>query len=415
MFEAPDDIVCFELGSNQLPWVGPSADFAQDYDAIQLLVQDGVVQYGVRDGEASISGVDRVGLLQLPSGRRIVIRSKIESLVLLDWLAFLGDFPPLDKWLADAGVITGDDFPTCLGRLFLRELESITRVHLRKDFTSVISDNSIVHGRILMSQLSRKLHCLPRLPQFHRSRTLNTPYNMVLALALDKVQRLLTKKSLSDTTLLARLRDEWSIIRRNILDPSRAVTEVQWGCPSGYRTALQLARLILVGAALDPEAGVGGQAFTLSLSSIWERALRQMINEIGGEAGWVSARDSDRTRMWDDSAGRNDPNRWLTVDVMAEREGVRWILDAKYKRAFGNESREDRFQMCAYAVAFDADVVSLVYPVSTKDFQRRVLLETKVGLKPITIDSLNLPMCAGPEFCKAALRSLSGSESSLQL
>jgi len=129
--------------------------------------------------------------------------------------------------------------------------------------------------------------------------------------------------------------------------------------------------------------------------------------EISGETGWIPSPKSARTRQWDDSAGRNDPTRWLTADVMAEHEDQRWVLDAKYKRAFGNESRADRFQMCAYAVAFDADVVSLVYPLAKFGSQRRILLGTRVGQKHVTIDSINLPMCAGPESCKAALIELS--------
>jgi hypothetical protein len=243
----------------------------------------------------------------------------------------------------------------------------------------------------------------------HRSRTLDTPYNIVLALAVDKLPLLLASSTLNDRTLLARIRDLWAHIRRDMADPVSAVTEAQWACPLGYRAALQLARLILIGAALDPEAGFGGQAFTLSLSSVWERSLRRMVEETSSETGWIPSPDSSRTRQWDDSAGRNDPTRWLTADVMATQEELRWVLDAKYKRAFGNESRVDRFQMCAYAVAFDADRVSLVYPLAKSGCDRRTLLDTVVGVKQFTIDSINLPMRAGPEKCKAALVELCSS------
>ena len=214
---------------------------------------------------------------------------------------------------------------------------------------------------------------------------------------------LLASASQADRTLLARLRDLWAHVQRDMADPVSAVTEAQWACPPGYRAALQLARLILIGAALDPESGVGGQAFTLSLASVWERSLMRMVEQISHITGWVSAPKSARTRQWDDSAGRNDPTRWLTADVMAQREELCWVLDAKYKRAFGKESRTDRFQMCAYAVDFDADYVSLVYPLARSRYQRRTLLEAVVGVKTVTIDSINLPMCDGPERCKVAL------------
>ena len=315
------------------------------------------------------------------------------------------DHGNIHSWLDfyDAGVATGIDFHAVIARLNLYELEKLTRLHLRKDYSLIFSNESTIRGRIMTTQLCNKLHLLPRIPQKYRSRTLDSPYNIVLALALDKLPVLLANSSIDDRMTLARARDSWSHVRRDITDPVSAITEAQWACPQGYRVALQLARLILIGAALDPESGFGGQVFTLSLSSMWERSLRMIIEEISGKTGWIPSPDSARTRQWDDSAGRNDPTRWLSADVMSENEGRRWVLDAKYKQAFGNESREDRFQMCAYAVAFDADLVSLVYPIANSGFDRRILLNTFFGLKQITIDSINLPMSAGPQLCKSAL------------
>ena len=42
--------------------------------------------------------------------------------------------------------------------------------------------------------------------------------------------------------------------------------------------------------------------------------------------------------------------------MIVERANARWVLDAKYKCEFGDESRVDRFQMCTYALVFDADL-----------------------------------------------------------
>ena len=108
---------------------------------------------------------------------------------------------------------------------------------------------------------------------------------------------------------------------------------------------------------------MGGQAFTLSLSPIWERGLRRMCDLTARQTGWHRKPDSERVRHWDDPVGRDDPKCWVAADVIVERGKSRWVLDAKYKCEFGDESRIDRFQMCAYAVAFDADRVSLVYPM----------------------------------------------------
>ena len=74
---------------------------------------------------------------------------------------------------------------------------------------------------------------------------------------------------------------------REITDPVTAATEAQWACPPGYRNAVQLARLILLGLSLDPTSSIGGQAFTLSLALIWERSLRKMFFDMKGQTGWT--------------------------------------------------------------------------------------------------------------------------------
>ena len=395
-----DEIECFEAGSGEVPWVG-CADFAaDDRAALEQLARDRVIEYERKESEIHISGVDRVGIVALPSGRRLVIRSKIENLVLLDWLAYLGEFPPLDSWLPGNAVSQGSAFPVCLARLFLGELDKLTRQQIRKDYAAVFSHESTIRGRILTTRLWRNLDRLPRVPQSQRSRTVDVPHNLVLALALDRIPRLLPSESSEDHSLCARLCDQWSCVDRALIDPVSAVTEAQWACPPGYRVALQLARLILLGATLDSRAAVSSLMFTLPLAAIWERGLQKMLVEIYHETGWSP--NSNRTRHWHDKAHGSDTDRLLIADVVMERGGERWILDAKYKRDFGTENRNDRFQMCAYAVAFDADVVSLVYPVASK-LKRRVLLDSVYGQKRITIDSLSLPMAQGPDACKAAL------------
>src|SRR5205085_1201519 len=79
----------------------------------------------------------------------------------------------------------------------------------------------------------------------------------------------------------------------------------------------------------------------------------------------------------------------------------RWVLDAKYKRGYGEEERRDRFQMTAYAMAFDARRATLVYPTAVTTRPRwRLLLAGQIGSQPTTIDSIELPMSAGPAACR---------------
>jgi hypothetical protein len=400
----PDDIVCFEVGTGDSPaWIGSRSALGDDWLALETQTHRGIIHIDVLGDQVKICGATRVGLVVLPSGRRLIIRSKIPSLTLLEWLVYLGEFPELTSWLPDTGVAIGDDWHRCLGRLFLYAIEQVTRRHVRKDYVALASDEPTIHGRIVTTALGSRLHRLPRVPQIRRQRTLDTPFNIVLALTLDRLPLLLAGGRAEDLRLLARMREQWTSIRRDIEDPIAAAAAAQWASPPGYREALQLARLVLFGATLDPVSNIGGQAFTLSLADVWERALRRMFNELAGITGWRRVSDGQSTRRWDDPAGRYDPKRWLTADLIVEQLGARWVLDAKYKREFGDESRLDRFQMCAYAVAFDADRVSLVYPTATRAVAARNLLSTTFGGKRLRIDSFELPMIAGPEACRAAL------------
>lgn len=401
----PDDIVCFEVGSGDTPaWIGSRRTLDDDWSALETQANRGVIQLDVRGDRVAISGATCVGLVVLPTGRRLIVRSKIPSLMLLEWLAYVGEFPRLTHWLPDVGVAVADDWHKCIARLFLNALEHVTRRHVRKDYVAITRDEPSIRGRIVTTALARRLHRLPCVPQVQRRRTIDTPFNIVLALALDRLPVLLADGRDDDCRRMARLREQWASVRRDIDDPVSAVTAAQWASPPGYREALQLARLILIGATLDPLSHMGGQAFTLPLAAVWERALRRMFDELASQTGWCRVAKDQQTQRWDDPAGRDDRKRWLTADVIVQRLGARWVLDAKYKREFADESRIDRFQMCAYAVAFDADRVSLAYPTSMgARIAHRDLLSRTVRGRILRIDSLALPMDAGPETCREAL------------
>lgn len=146
--------------------------------------------------------------------------------------------------------------------------------------------------------------------------------------------------------------------------------------------------------------------FTISMASIWEQGIRTILENLSSTTGWTVVPSAARTRPWDDAANVHDPNRWLTVDVLISHGSERWALDTKYKRGYSHEHRTDRFQMCAYALAFEASKGTLVYPTSQESGQRRTLLQTNMGGMEITIDSIDLPMWLGPAECRKVLASL---------
>jgi len=102
--------------------------------------------------------------------------------------------------------------------------------------------------------------------------------------------------------------------------------------------------------------------------------------------------------------GPDDKYRSLIADTLLVHGSDRWVLDAKYKRGFGNEDRNDRFPMCAYAAGFQAERATLVYPTQCgRKSSRRVLLDTTYGNRPLLIESLACEIADGPERCKKTL------------
>lgn len=400
------DIVIDEAGTpNPLVWVGTASQIGSDLDAIRFHAERNMLSVEEIAGRFVLRGKHRTGIVILPSGRRVVLRTKLPGIVLLDWLVYLGEFPNLQHWSQLGNVTSDDDWQQVLLKLFLLELDIVTRWHLRKDFVKHRIESSQVRGRVLAGELATKIWRLPKMPQIVRGRSFDTPANRMLSLALKQVLLFQHDLDANAKKILYRLRNDWADITVDDVDRQQVVADGFSSAPAGYGNALQLARLILFGASMDSKSGWGGHSFTLSLAGIWERSVRQMCKELSSITGWQNLPAGKRIRPWDDALGENDPNRLMIADILLQRENERWVLDAKYKRDFGNESRNDRFQMCAYAIGFQASRATLVYPDQCSQVTaHRQLLRDEFGERRMSIDAVALPMTKGPADCKRAFQ-----------
>jgi 5-methylcytosine-specific restriction endonuclease McrBC regulatory subunit McrC len=409
------DIVCDEVGTPKAAyWDGSRDELGRDVATIEALNRQKMLVLEVDGNHVRIRGRDRVGVLLLPSGRRVIIRTKIPGIVLLEWLAFLGEFPDLRTWTSAGNISDSGSIQVELARLFLSEMERLTRIHLRKGFVQFVEESQRVRGRILGQSLAQRPWRLPSIPQVVRGRSLDTPANIMLALALDKLLLFLPDRQTeaarrhfasTERESFERLRSEWATISRKNEDRHTLVAITQAATPDGYRNACQIARLILLGATLDPQSGMGGQAFTISLARIWEQAVTQMCRDLEPQTQWRVETRSKCVRRWDDAHGPDDRYRSLIADTILRRGTDRWVLDAKYKCGYGDESRNDRFQMCAYILAFGATRATLVYPVASTSLEtRRKLLSISSLGQQVVVDSIAINMAAGPDATKESLR-----------
>jgi 5-methylcytosine-specific restriction endonuclease McrBC regulatory subunit McrC len=410
-------IICDEEGSlDPARWRGSVDSLGEDYAAVQRYHENRILHVQEHRGQVEIRGRDRVGVVRLPSGRRILIRTKVPGLVLLEWLVYLGEFPDIQLWARDGNVSQSDSYQSVLAGLFLRELETVTRCHMRMGFVQFDAESPEVRGRILSHRLAQRPWRLPAIPQTVRGRSINTPANQMLAAALDRILMFVGELENHQLAAFHQLRHSWSGVSRSSQDREYIIQSSMSAPPAGYRSALQLARLILTGATFDPTPGWGGDAFTISLARMWENAVNKMCCDLSAETGWHVAPRNESIRRWDDAIGADDPNRSMIADTLLCRGDQRWILDAKYKRSFGDESRNDRFQMCGYILGFGANRATLVYPVASDDVKPcRMLLSTQLEDTPIKVDSVALPMTGGPRQCKEQLSKLLGEDRNCQI
>ena len=79
-----DDILCGEIGApGDGRWSAPLRLHSDDLPTLDALVAEGIVETRAEAAGVSLAGVDHVGTVQLPSGRRLHIRPKVGDLVLL--------------------------------------------------------------------------------------------------------------------------------------------------------------------------------------------------------------------------------------------------------------------------------------------------------------------------------------------
>jgi 5-methylcytosine-specific restriction endonuclease McrBC regulatory subunit McrC len=402
---ASQRIACGELGCSELErWSVPWRPVPEDAAKLELLASQGVIELEVRvGGDVRVAGRDACGRIRLPSGAHVEIASKIELAPLVDWLIFTDTVPELDGWADDPLLGAGGTLVELVVCFFLRELTQLTRFHWRPGYAAVSELTTSIRGNVDARRLARTAGRLPALPCTSRARTMDTIANRVLARALDAASRLAAVSGLPEPSHveLAWLLRMWSDIDRELPGLDQALAEVVSRPPIGYRRATRMARLLLTGGRLDAVHGDGGELFLVKLSVLWEQGLRRIVAAWSRKRGFAPSTDSDRTRHWHDS-GSDEAARWLTVDALVRAQRP-VVLDAKYKRAYGRESREDRFQMAGYAMAFGALAAVLVYPTAEAEARSRALLRSAMPGALSEIFSMELPMRLGPGPCAAEI------------
>jgi 5-methylcytosine-specific restriction enzyme subunit McrC len=322
------------------------------------------------------------GVAGLPSGRQLVITSKVDC-NLLYLLAYAGQLSEEVARGADASISATGSFIDVLARLFVSELEQILQGGLHESYQRVSGDERYIRGRLdLTRQVARRGSVSTRFSCDYDELTYDVALNHALHTTCEQLFPLVTDEVIADN-----LQQYWDQLRSYLVaDPPRLTADEVRDIDlnrlnNQYDRILTLSILILESSFLD-SIGPGPHQFDrllIDMRNLFERVVFRGFSEalerenvrVNGDgsppergvsrvAGSLLETVSDA-----ESDSSQSQVQQLQPDVFVtsiERDPEFCLVgDAKWKDPDDRPSRNDLYQMTAYQSFSEAPGV-LVYP-----------------------------------------------------
>lgn len=245
---------------------------------------------------------------------------------------------------------------------FLNEVEDVVRKGLKSKYNMVSGNERFLKGRLDFSeQIKKNVADQSRFAIKYSKFTLDAPENKIIKSALLLVGRI--ARNGTNRGRIRRLLDRFSDVRRSsdpILDYKACIKDRN---SVHYRTALRWSMLFLGGRSLQPFSGTfSTEAILFPMESVFESYVAKRLKAVCAEDGTIIRPQDSRYYLVD--APRKQYS--LHPDIVAQRKGVRVVLDTKWKM---NErpGQSDMYQMLAYAMKYKVDNVILIYPLYSDD------------------------------------------------
>jgi len=338
------------------------------------------VRRRVQDDQYVLNPNQFVGVVTLPSGRRLESHPKIPTRNLFYMLAVAFDLPsPFMDELADYGRL--DELLEFVASYFTQRVESRLNQGLYRSYVEREDNLSMVRGRISFAEDVRRNYVLRhrtycRYAEF----SWDIPENQIIR----QVVHLLGGWGLRrDLRLqLRRIDAALAEVTPVILPPSATDRFHYNRWNEDYRLLHRLCRLFLEGASVSEESGpFDFSTFLVDMEKLFERFITQMLFKQVGEPFVVD----DQVPMY---LGHKKKVR-MFPDIVVSREGTpELIADCKYKRLEPSKFKNhDIYQMFAYCTASRVRRGLLIYPLHTARVQDEVgILNTETVVQQTTID-----------------------------
>ena len=328
-----------------------------------------------------------VGTVLLPSGRRVVVRPKVEINSVFDLMAMayrtLSPPPRIGASLAKRA-----EPSDWLAIQLLAEIEFLLAQGLRRGYVDVQERLSFIRGRILWAQTARASPptVIAELSDF----VADTPENRLI-------------RSVLESLALLRLQKE---VRHRLADCLSAFREVRFVRPTArlfdsialsrlnrhYESTVELCKLYIEGAGVDDSLGeLTVPAFFVPMWRIFERALFAALRDA---TGMRVTSGPEFGSSFVHVAGEPAYAITLKPDVLiGPRTNPRLVVDAKYSNPIrphhgsAKFKNEHLYQVTTYCKALGCDGY-LIYPEHdtpvnvTYDFEG-----TRVGVRTIDLST----------------------------
>ncbi len=321
-----------------------------------------------------------VGVLTLPSGRRLESRPKVPIRNLFHMLAVaLGLPPPFRQELA--GYAKLDELLEFVVAYFAGLLEERIAHGLYRAYVEHEDNLATVRGRIAVAEDVRRNYATRhrtycRYTEF----TWDIPENQILRQVVHLLGNWGVRSELQ--LRLARLDATLAEVTPTHL-PASAIDHFHYHrLNEDYRPLHQFCRLFLEGASVSEDAGpLDFQTFLVDMNKLFEAFVTQLLHERA--YGRLSLRTQKPVRLGRDGKVPMQPDIVLRLGDTSVL-----VADCKYKRlAPGEFKNHDVYQLLAYCTATQVPQGVLVYPRHTLEIADTVqIANTRIHVHQLTID-----------------------------
>lgn len=245
---------------------------------------------------------------------------------------------------------------------FLKELNLLLRMGLRKKYRFVNSNTGSLKGRLLFQkQITHNLIHKERFYTSHQTYDSNNLFNQILYKALS-VLSVISKPTFKDqiNRLLIEFPDLSDIrVNKTIFSNLKYNRNTQY-----YRRSIELAKLILLNFSPDIQSGSNNViAILFDMNELWEKYIYRMLRKDQGIGNYtVSSQQS--LKFWETKRIRPD----IVYEKEIDGEKQTFVIDTKWKLIDSNKPGDnDLKQMYAYNMYWDSVKSILLYPKSNQE------------------------------------------------